>query len=116
MASFLTPRNVCYQQNQIKYIDYFGKGLVVFDRNKAECLVYGTDQDLVHEIVYLFLWVMYFHRTCFFVVYYDIRRLYADCFSKAIRFTLVVWTCRKFSPIVSDSDAASVGIHAGVMD
>ena len=54
-ASFFTPRNVCFQKNNITYIDYFGKGLAIFDRNKKECIVYGTDQDLAREIVYLFI-------------------------------------------------------------
>jgi hypothetical protein len=53
-ASFITPRNVCFRSKNIMFIDYFGKGLVIFDRSKKSCIVYGTDRDMVHEIVYLF--------------------------------------------------------------
>jgi len=54
-ASVIAPRNVCFQNERITYIDYFGQGLVVFDRNEKRCIVYGTDHDLVHEIAYLFI-------------------------------------------------------------
>jgi hypothetical protein len=54
-ATVFTPRNVCFQNRRITYIDYFGRGLAVFDRRKRQCLVYGTDADLVHEITYLFI-------------------------------------------------------------
>ena len=54
-ASFITPRNVCFQNKKITYIDYFGRGLTVFDRHKKRCVIYGTDPDLVHEIAYLFI-------------------------------------------------------------
>jgi hypothetical protein len=54
-ASLITPRNVCFRDRHITYIDYFGRGLVVFDRTAKRCTVYGTDHDLLHEIVYLFL-------------------------------------------------------------
>jgi hypothetical protein len=52
-ASFLTPRNVCFRNNKITYIDYFGKGLAVFERKEKRCVVYGTDPDLMHEITFL---------------------------------------------------------------
>jgi hypothetical protein len=54
-ASFFTPRNVCFRDKHVTYIDYFGQGLAVFDRREKRCAVYGTDHDLVHEIVYLFM-------------------------------------------------------------
>jgi hypothetical protein len=54
-ASFLTPRNVCYRNGKLSYIDYFGRGLVVFNRQVRQCTVYGTDSELLREIVYLFL-------------------------------------------------------------
>jgi hypothetical protein len=54
-AAFFTPRNVCFRGKQATYIDYFGRGLAVFDRAEKLCVVYGTDHDLVHEIVYLFI-------------------------------------------------------------
>lgn len=54
-ASLSTPRNVCFQNKRITYIDYFGEGLAVFDREKGQCDIYGKDIDLVHEIAYLFI-------------------------------------------------------------
>lgn len=54
-ASLITPRNVCYQNRKITYIDYFGQGLAIFSREENLCIVYGTDLDLLHEIVFLFI-------------------------------------------------------------
>jgi hypothetical protein len=54
-ASIITPRNVCFRQDDLTYIDYFGKALAIFNRQAGECRVYGTDADLLHEIAYLFL-------------------------------------------------------------
>jgi hypothetical protein len=54
-ASFLTPRNICFQNGQLSYIDYFGRGLVVYDRELRQCTVYGTDRELVREMAYLFV-------------------------------------------------------------
>lgn len=54
-ASLITPRNVCFQNKKITYIDYFGQGLAVFNREEKHCMVYGTDIDLLHEIVFLFI-------------------------------------------------------------
>jgi len=54
-AAFFTPRNVCFQHATGTYIDYFGQGLAVFNRQTAECIIYGTEHDLVHEIAYLFM-------------------------------------------------------------
>ena len=31
-ASIYTPRNICYTQGDITYIDYFGRALAVYDR------------------------------------------------------------------------------------
>ena len=54
-ASVFTPRNVCFQNKRVSYIDYFGQGLAIFDRNEKRCVIYSTDHDLVHEIAYLFI-------------------------------------------------------------
>jgi hypothetical protein len=54
-ASLITPRNVCFQNKKISYIDYFGQGLAIFNREERLCIVYGTDHDLLHEIVFLFI-------------------------------------------------------------
>jgi hypothetical protein len=54
-ASIFTPRNVCFQNGKHTYIDYFGRGLAVYNREQKECVIYGTDPELVHEIAYLFI-------------------------------------------------------------
>jgi hypothetical protein len=53
-ATVITPRNVCYRHGDITYIDYFGRALSVFNRRAGECVVRATDEDLLHEIAYLF--------------------------------------------------------------
>ncbi len=54
-AAFFTPRNVCFKNGQVSYLDYFGEGLAVYDRKQKHCVVYGTKYDLLHEIAYLFI-------------------------------------------------------------
>jgi hypothetical protein len=54
-AAFITPRNLCFRNEKVTYIDYFGRGLAVFNREEEQCIVYGTDHDLLHEIVFLFI-------------------------------------------------------------
>ncbi len=54
-AAFFTPRNICFKDGQISYLDYFGEGLAVYNRKQQHCVVYGTKHDLLHEIAYLFI-------------------------------------------------------------
>ena len=54
-AAFFTPRNVCFRHGELSYIDYFGRALTVYDRRAATAVVYGRDQELLHEIAFLFL-------------------------------------------------------------
>jgi len=54
-ATLSTPRNVCFRDRKITYIDYFGKALSIYDRENRKCTIYGTDTDMVHEIAYLFI-------------------------------------------------------------
>jgi hypothetical protein len=53
-ATVFTPRNVSFRNGQVTYIDYFGRALSIFNRSAGECTVQGTDEDLLHEIAYLF--------------------------------------------------------------
>jgi hypothetical protein len=53
-ATVFTPRNVSFRNGEVTYIDYFGRALSVFNRGAGECTVQGTDEDLLHEIAYLF--------------------------------------------------------------
>jgi len=52
-ALFSTPRNICFKNGSITYVDYFGEALAV--RADRSCSVFGTDRDLVREIAYLFI-------------------------------------------------------------
>lgn len=54
-AAFFTPRNICFKNGAVSYLDYFGEGLAIYDRQQQHCLVYGTKGDLLHEIAYLFV-------------------------------------------------------------
>jgi hypothetical protein len=54
-ASFVTPRNVIYEHDGQKLIDYFGRALSVYDRRRGRLLVQGEDRDLVYEAVYRFI-------------------------------------------------------------
>jgi hypothetical protein len=55
VSSFVTPRNVVYQQGTRTVIDYFGRALSILERDRNLLTVQGTDTHLVHEAVYLFL-------------------------------------------------------------
>ena len=52
-ASFYTPRNICYKQRDLSFIDYFGKGLTVVDNRQNTYKIYCPERHLRHEIVFL---------------------------------------------------------------
>ena len=52
-ATVYTPRNVCYSEGDLTYIDYFGRALALYDRKRRSFEVSCDDLDLLHEIVYL---------------------------------------------------------------
>jgi hypothetical protein len=54
-SSFVTPRNVVYQDGEKTVVDYFGRAVSVLDRRRAHLLVQGEDAQLVHEAAYHFL-------------------------------------------------------------
>jgi len=54
-ASFVTPRNVVYEEGGLTVIDYFGRALSVLDRARGKLTIQGEDEHLVHEAAYLFL-------------------------------------------------------------
>jgi hypothetical protein len=51
-ASFVTPRNIVYQQRDRTLVDYFGRALTVVERGRDRVVVQGLDRHLVHEAVY----------------------------------------------------------------
>jgi hypothetical protein len=54
-ATFITPRNVVYQQPERTIVDYFGRVVAVRDRHTGVLEVEGEDLYIVHEAVYQFL-------------------------------------------------------------
>jgi hypothetical protein len=55
VASFVTPRNVVYQDGERTIVDYFGRAVTILDRATGRVVVQGEDEHLVHEAVYHFL-------------------------------------------------------------
>ena len=55
VASFVTPRNVVYQEGERTIVDYFGRAVSILDRSTGRLVVQGEDEHLVHEAVYHFL-------------------------------------------------------------
>jgi hypothetical protein len=54
-STFVTPRNVVYQDGERTVVDYSGRALLVLDRARGRAVIEGTDAQLVHEAGYLFL-------------------------------------------------------------
>jgi hypothetical protein len=54
-ASFVTTRNVVFQDGDRTIVDHFGRALAVFDRRRNHFLIQGEEHHLVHEAVYLFV-------------------------------------------------------------
>ena len=54
-ATYVTPRNVVFQQEGRRVVDYFGRAVSVLDRSGTRLLVQGEDRHLVHEAAYHFL-------------------------------------------------------------
>jgi hypothetical protein len=54
-ASVTTPRNICFRNERVTYVDYFNRALAVLDRQEASYRVTGTDHDLLREIAYLYI-------------------------------------------------------------
>jgi hypothetical protein len=54
-ASVYTPRNVVYRSGGVRYLDFGGRGLGVFDPDKKLFQMTSEDPHLVYEAGYLFL-------------------------------------------------------------
>ena len=52
-ATIYSPRNICYTKDNLSFIDYFGKGLTIIDRNTNIYKIFCIDSHLRHEIVFL---------------------------------------------------------------
>lgn len=54
-ATFVTPRNIVYDQGDRKIVEYFGRALSVVDSATGSLVVQGEDRHLVHEAAYHYL-------------------------------------------------------------
>ena len=52
-CSLATPRNICFSDGRFTYIDYFGQGLNIYDKEANQCQIITEDVELAHEIAYL---------------------------------------------------------------
>lgn len=52
-CSFATPRNICFSNGSLTYIDYFGQALNIYNRQENHCQIITEDLELAHEIAYL---------------------------------------------------------------
>ena len=53
IASYTSPRNTCYYHKGIKYIDYSGRALAIYNSKKQECDIYSADYSQLHEICHM---------------------------------------------------------------
>ncbi len=52
-CSLATPRNICFSDGSVAFIDYFGQGLNIYDTRENRCRIITEDLELAHEIAYL---------------------------------------------------------------
>ncbi|MDD5439655.1 MAG: hypothetical protein PHS37_05675 [Candidatus Omnitrophica bacterium] len=52
-ARYYSPRNICYYNKGIKYVDYSGRGLVIYDKKRAVYDIYSADYPILYEICYM---------------------------------------------------------------
>ena len=52
-ASIYSPRNICYTNGQVTFIDYFGRALSIYDRSRQALDIYSDQLHLLHEIIFL---------------------------------------------------------------
>jgi hypothetical protein len=52
-CSLATPRNICFSNGKLTYIDYFGQALNIYDRGSNTSHIISEDMELAHEIAYL---------------------------------------------------------------
>jgi hypothetical protein len=52
-CSLATPRNICFSNGHLTYIDYFGQALNIYDHSSNSSRIITDDLELAHEIAYL---------------------------------------------------------------
>ena len=53
LASFYTPRNICYKKDNLSFIDYHGRALTIIDYNTMNYKIYCPDFYLRQEILFM---------------------------------------------------------------
>ena len=54
-ASLYQPDSVSYDNGSVRYVDYFGKALSIYDYDKEKGELYSDDINLLHELSYLLI-------------------------------------------------------------
>jgi hypothetical protein len=54
-AAKISQNSLTYDDGEVRWNDYFGKGLSVYDYKKNEGIVYSNNSELLHEIAYLLI-------------------------------------------------------------
>jgi len=52
-ATIYSPRNICYSQGDITYIDYFGGALSIYNRRQNSLEIFSDRLHLLHEVIFL---------------------------------------------------------------
>lgn len=52
---FQRQNSITYEQNGVRYNDYYGKVISRFNAKKNEALIIGRDKDKLYEVLYLFI-------------------------------------------------------------
>jgi hypothetical protein len=52
-ATIYSPRNICYSQGDITYIDYFGRALSIYNRRQNSLEIFSERLHLLHEVIFL---------------------------------------------------------------
>ncbi|MBY0517936.1 MAG: hypothetical protein K2P81_13585 [Bacteriovoracaceae bacterium] len=54
-ANKISQNSLTYDDGAVRWNDYFGKALSIYDYRKNEGIIYSNDSDLIHEIAYLMI-------------------------------------------------------------
>ena len=54
-ASLYNPDSIAYDDKNIRYVDYQGKALSIYDYKKEDGRIYSSNRELLHELVYLLI-------------------------------------------------------------
>ncbi|MCT4642128.1 MAG: hypothetical protein N4A33_07480 [Bacteriovoracaceae bacterium] len=55
ISSHQTRNAIIYDKDNFRYCDYYGKGIIIFDKINSTAKIYCDDINFTHELTYLFL-------------------------------------------------------------